>query len=988
MSPEAARVQRFLDAPAVDVDTTAAAHVSDQIRAAIVAALDEVEALAASAAMLAELPAAERAAVMRIADDLLLGAADAAADVELEPAGDGATLAALPGADWRIPYTDDGATIQVADPSAWRRQNDEVTMVAKCDPAAAPPAPTAAPGYAAARDARASCGTCQAFRVTGGDTHGQGAYGQCLWFDIPVDAAYTCDEWAPAVGLFSGPAVENAVGQFELDKAKEREYVRADDGKFGTGSGEGGGKPDKPKAEPKAAPAEPPAADADAAAQEAAATAAGLDPRDAAVLADPSKLAELPVEEAERLSAAGLLVRNDDGSYAPSELGASVGAQVKAGDAEAAAASVETAAAAHQDEQDAAGKDEPPASDTGAAPDATSGASSAASAGSGGSGGGSGGGEGFRPPSTEQLLATRDAIPRDERAANEQQIADKLKLDPGTLGALSELADPSERIAPSGENAERLKSMGLIESFEDGSAAPTAAGRLLIASAYAGDTKSAQLALDQGAKEVPTTKLRKRGAAATAGAAAPLHWGFAFTKVDGEQRIVEGYASSEALDSQPGVWKGVQYEGDVVDAASINAALPDYLQYANIREMHQPSAVGLALKAEVIPGEVAITIDGRTRTLKNPLYLVVKVVDDAAWAKVKAGVYKGFSIGGAVVDAAVARVAGRLVRMIKGLQLTEISLVDRPANPDARIVLWKLGGSTPPTGGAMPTTIPFDRETLAAAFKEALAGMAQPLAPLTGELIHKAADPSKVISAIQALRNDAELGGDVEAAQMYTQAITLVMQASGDADGAAAESESEVDVETPAGDAMTETTELAQAARVTSLRKAGRVMARKRMDMMRPVVKSLLQLMADSGDEEAARALKAYGLADDPAPVAELGAADAGAAIGKALGVELASGLRPLAETIAKMQQDQGAIADAVDALSRIARPGGPAQRAVPVTKSLTTDPPRREAEPTEDVGELQRLANTEPDPKLRAYYQQRLYKWHAHQRRTNRCPE
>lgn len=268
-----------------------------------------------------------------------------------------------------------------------------------------------------------------------------------------------------------------------------------------------------------------------------------------------------------------------------------------------------------------------------------------------------------------------------------------------------------------------------------------------------------------------------------------------------------------------------------------------------------------------------------------------------------------------------------------------------------------------------PTTIPIDQGVLTAAIKQAMVDLAEPLTPLTGEIIQKAAEPSKVIGAIQALRNDAELEGDVEAAQMYTQAITLVMQASGDAEAGA--DEAELEVADPAGDQLTETAEITQGARATTLRKAGRVLAQHRMAKMRPVVKSLLQLMADAGDEPAARALKAYG-ADEPA--AAPAGPDAGAAIGKALGAELASGLRPLAETVAKIQQDQAALADAMDALSRIARPGGPAQRPVPVTKSLTTDPPRQ-PEPTEDLGELQRLANTEPDPKLRAYYQQRLYK-------------
>lgn len=134
------------------------------------------------------------------------------------------------------------------------------------------------------------------------------------------------------------------------------------------------------------------------------------------------------------------------------------------------------------------------------------------------------------------------------------------------------------------------------------------------------------------------------------------------TKVDAVKRMVFGYASTEALDSQ----------GEIVKIDAIEAALPDYMKFANIREMHQPSAVGIAKEASV---------DGKG------LYLAVKVVDDAAWEKVTEGVYKGFSIGGRAtkrdtIDKSI----------ITGLKLTEISLVDRPANPEATFDVFKADG--------------------------------------------------------------------------------------------------------------------------------------------------------------------------------------------------------------------------------------------------------------------------------------------------------
>ena len=139
-----------------------------------------------------------------------------------------------------------------------------------------------------------------------------------------------------------------------------------------------------------------------------------------------------------------------------------------------------------------------------------------------------------------------------------------------------------------------------------------------------------------------------------------FYWPIA--KVDAEQRMVWGYASTEALDEQ----------GEIVKREALEAALGDYMRFANIREMHRPSAVGVAREA---------TIDDKG------LYLAARIVDDEAWEKVVQGVYKGFSIGGHVT---ARDPADRSV--ILGLALTEISVVDRPANPEAVFDCWKAAG--------------------------------------------------------------------------------------------------------------------------------------------------------------------------------------------------------------------------------------------------------------------------------------------------------
>jgi phage head maturation protease len=135
------------------------------------------------------------------------------------------------------------------------------------------------------------------------------------------------------------------------------------------------------------------------------------------------------------------------------------------------------------------------------------------------------------------------------------------------------------------------------------------------------------------------------------------------TKIDSEQRIVAGYASTEAVDAA----------GEIVLRSAVEAALDDYLEYGNVREMHQLSAVGTAEEASV---------DDRG------LYLAAKIVDDVAWGKVTSGVYKGFSIGGKTL----ARDPDNK-KIITKILLTEISLVDRPSNPEARFDVWKAAGA-------------------------------------------------------------------------------------------------------------------------------------------------------------------------------------------------------------------------------------------------------------------------------------------------------
>src|SRR5215831_4684844 len=133
---------------------------------------------------------------------------------------------------------------------------------------------------------------------------------------------------------------------------------------------------------------------------------------------------------------------------------------------------------------------------------------------------------------------------------------------------------------------------------------------------------------------------------------------------DGTVRVY-GIATSEAVDDQ----------GEIVRADAMRAAIPEYMRFPALREMHQLSAAGTTLEAEVCD-------DGMTR-------IVAHVVDPVAVAKVRNQVFRGFSIGGRVTQ----REAGN-PKVITGLVLNEISLVDRPANPEAIFDCWKAATVT------------------------------------------------------------------------------------------------------------------------------------------------------------------------------------------------------------------------------------------------------------------------------------------------------
>jgi len=97
----------------------------------------------------------------------------------------------------------------------------------------------------------------------------------------------------------------------------------------------------------------------------------------------------------------------------------------------------------------------------------------------------------------------------------------------------------------------------------------------------------------------------------------------------------------------------------------------------NIREQHDPKrAVGKAL-----------TLEERD----DGSYIAGKVVDPIAGPKLEHGIFNGLSVGikGAEVIKSKTAPNGRIV----GGEIVEVSLVDRPANPTAKLVLAKAAGA-------------------------------------------------------------------------------------------------------------------------------------------------------------------------------------------------------------------------------------------------------------------------------------------------------
>jgi len=146
-----------------------------------------------------------------------------------------------------------------------------------------------------------------------------------------------------------------------------------------------------------------------------------------------------------------------------------------------------------------------------------------------------------------------------------------------------------------------------------------------------------------------------------------------FSKVDQERRLVSGFATLDNIDRQK-------------DIVTTDASLKAFEKFrGNIREMHQPLAVGkmVAFKEDKY-------FDPESKKFYSGVYVSAYVSKGAqdTWEKVLDGTLSGFSIGGRMNewDDAYDEKMDSQIRIIKDYDLVELSLVDTPANQFANIL--------------------------------------------------------------------------------------------------------------------------------------------------------------------------------------------------------------------------------------------------------------------------------------------------------------
>ena len=159
-------------------------------------------------------------------------------------------------------------------------------------------------------------------------------------------------------------------------------------------------------------------------------------------------------------------------------------------------------------------------------------------------------------------------------------------------------------------------------------------------------------------------------------------------KIDKERRIVSGFATLDNIDKQN-------------DIVTTEASIEAFKKFrGNLREMHQPSAVG-----KVVSFKEDRYFDPQARKFYSGVYVSAYVSKGAqdTWEKVLDGTLTGFSIGGNITKSmdSYDEELKKSVRIVKEYDLHELSLVDNPANQFANVLSIEKGQ----VGGFLAKTV-------------------------------------------------------------------------------------------------------------------------------------------------------------------------------------------------------------------------------------------------------------------------------------------
>ena len=205
----------------------------------------------------------------------------------------------------------------------------------------------------------------------------------------------------------------------------------------------------------------------------------------------------------------------------------------------------------------------------------------------------------------------------------------------------------------------------------------------------------------------------------------PISFNFEVLKTDVNERTVEGIATAEVLD----------YQGDVITMDCAIDAFQKFEKAGAVREMHQPRAVGKLLNWWPVQSQKAIGVKA---------YISKSRDGDDVLVKLQEQILRGFSIGARATDWAYSQFksldgAQQTARLIKKMFITELSLVDVPANPKALITVVKVDDPTGPadapqrildpqnTNEALPVSAAGDPKTVVVDIHGA-----QPISPPSG----------------------------------------------------------------------------------------------------------------------------------------------------------------------------------------------------------------------------------------------------------------